>query len=383
MTIERNIGWTTLVRRLAREPLEGLAAELGFPLEAALARLVAEGNGGPAEAAPWWPEALRMLEHTSIRAVARRFSTEPRRIRRALARTGLRASGVDLHGEGHPQLVAFRAQLGHQPDRQVARAAGVSVEAVQGERARLGVEPFRQRKRVRLTADDQAWILGPKKMRRERFRPEPERLQVVRRPSLRTNESERTTTPPVIGMGTPRGLPEPGRVPTLPGPVDGLRRREFFRGEDADELQRLLQPVRHRDGRQRIVRQDAPRPTVPEPAPVAGRRRVVVGGGRGDSEASARPMRSASEVLAPRATRLVHAAAATAAAARPEPSPVPSAPMLAWHVHVPDREEPLVVHAPDIAAAIQAASRLLPPDRMARASVWRADGGEMTEWWLP
>lgn len=378
MTTEQDVGWTTLVRRLAREPLEGLAAELGFPLEGALTRLIAEGSGGPAEAAPWWPEALRMLEHTSIRAVARRFSTEPRRIRRALARTGLRASGVDLRGAGHPALAAFRAQLGHQPDRQVARAAGVSVEAVQGERARLGIEPFRQRKRVRLTADDQAWILGPKKMRRERFRPEPERLQVVRRPSLRTNEPERVPTPPVIGMGTPRGLPEAGRVPTLPAAVDGLRRREFFRSEDADELQRLLQPVRHRDGRQRIVRQEAARPPAPEPTPAPGRRRLVSGGGRGDSEAS---VRSAAEVLPPRVPRVAQVAAA--AAARPEPAPVVSAPTLAWHVHVPDREAPLVVHAPDIAAAIQAASQLLPPDLMARASVWRADGGAMTEWWLP
>lgn len=385
MNTERDVGWSTLLRRLPRESLDTLMAELGLPSEETLSRLVLLGSGGPAEQAPWWPEALRMLETASIRAVARRFSTEPRRIRRALARTGQRASGVDLLGQGHPALGPLRAQLGHQPDRQVAKAAGVSVEAVHGERTRLGIEPFRQRKRVRLTADDEAWILGPKKARRERFRPEPERLQVVRRPSLRTNEPERAPTPvptPMAAVPGPREtLPERGRVPTIPAAVDGLRRREFFRSEDADELQRLLQPVRHRDGRQRIVRQETPRPAPSESPPTVGRRRIVGGSGRGEPESTVAPLRSVSEVL-PRPPRPVVRSAATAPAVQAEPMAVPSAPMLTWLVHVPDRDEPLVVHAPDIAGAIVAAARLLPPELVARASVWRADGGEMTEWWL-
>ena len=80
----------------------------------------------------------------SLREISRLFGVNLRRLRRGLARSGLRVAGMDVSEDGHQPLAPFRARLGQEPDAVIAEAAGVGVEAVQGERRRLNIAPFRK-----------------------------------------------------------------------------------------------------------------------------------------------------------------------------------------------------------------------------------------------
>ena len=135
--------WPELMGRVASEPLADLAHEYGVDLASVEAGLAAEPADGPVTESVWWPEACRRIEAGgSLRQVARSFGTNPRRVRRGLARSGLRAGGRDL-SEGVPELQAHLARLGKEPDVVIARDAGVAVEAVKGERRRLKIEAYR------------------------------------------------------------------------------------------------------------------------------------------------------------------------------------------------------------------------------------------------
>ncbi len=149
-------GGSALIVALRTHSLARLAADRGVPEEEVIQALLSCDDGGPAHAAPGWPELLRQRTSVSLRALARTFQTEPRRIRRALARAGLRAGGVELWGDGVPALFGARDRLGREPDRTLARAAGVSVEAVQGERNRLGIHAFLPGEPLRLTPEEDA-----------------------------------------------------------------------------------------------------------------------------------------------------------------------------------------------------------------------------------
>jgi hypothetical protein len=183
--------WNSLIERLRVESLSVLAREHGVSVED-LARALSEiGASGPAHTTPWWPEARRLRFTASIREIARRFHTNPRRIRRGFARMGLRVGGRDLAGRGVPELQSLRDELGRVPDGVLAKKAHVVVEAVQGERRRLHIPAFRpssDKALMGLDEDDRAWILGPVRPVREKHRPL-ERLEVVRRP-LRGTETE-------------------------------------------------------------------------------------------------------------------------------------------------------------------------------------------------
>lgn len=370
-------GWDEVLRRMPTERLASVAASIGLEEFELTAYLVVEGAGRPAEGTPWWPEALAMrAEGTSLREIARRFQTDPRRLRRALARQGLRVHGVDLApGTGAEALVAVRERIGNEPDRVVAKAAGVIPQAVKGERRRLGLAAYWQRPRVRLTADDEAWIRGPKKLRRERFRPEPDVLQVVRRPQTRPGEDLR---PSRTDEGVRR--PEPARVsPSRPhseGPG-----RSFFRDDRWSEIERLTEPTQRRDGNRRLVRSpDVARPLTPStveanrrpepestpavPAaglpglpPVVGTRRLVT---------PPRPVGSpVPREAAPRAV--------TAVAVAPEVVPVQGPAEVPWRIEVPGWENTVTVFATDIAGAVRKAAEKVPAHLLARSSVWRAD----------
>jgi len=135
--------WPELMGRVADESLADLADEYGVELASVEAGLAAELAEGPVTESVWWPEACRRIEAGgSLRQVARSFGTNPRRVRRGLARSGLRAGGRDLR-EGVPELRAHVNRLGKVPDVVIARDAGVSVEAVKGERRRLKIEAYR------------------------------------------------------------------------------------------------------------------------------------------------------------------------------------------------------------------------------------------------
>ncbi len=142
--------WPDFVRALEETPLATLALRHGQvvdDLETALAGATADGA---ATAAPWWPEARRRIPAgASLRDTARRFGTNPRRLRRALARDGVRAGGENIPDAGLPALSDHLDALGQVPDMVIAQRAGVAVEAVQGERRRRDIAAFQPRRRVK------------------------------------------------------------------------------------------------------------------------------------------------------------------------------------------------------------------------------------------
>ena len=396
--------WRDCVDALRSEPLASLSVRFSVEEVALCEALALESAGLPADKAVWWPEALRMRAASSLRAIARTFHTDPRRLRRALARTGLRVGGREItEHAGVPQLSGLRDVLGREPDRAVAKMGGVIPEAVQGERVRLNIPAYVQRRRVRLSREEEDWIRGPKRGRRAKVHVE-DNLQVVRRPT-RTDENAHRPSGWGVGFADPRPRPT-SEVPFRSPRVE----REFFRSSGTDEMEQLLQPVRQRDGRQRIVRSEPPRTLPPDstmrasvapgsatsvspagaansspttPSVVPGTRRIVT------SRASAPP---ASPAAAPvdadvrpalpslsGVARAPRAAVVRPVAVAPPPvavAPPPVAPALGdveWVVSLPGNEAPVRVHAPDIVQAIAAAGRIVPADLLRLASVWRAD----------
>jgi transposase-like protein len=265
----------------------------------------------PIEQEPWWSEARQRLDAgEAIRAVARRFGCEPRRVRRALARAGVRVAGAPVPAEGVAALAPLAEQLGMRPDRELAREAHVIPEAVAGERARRDIPAFRYKRpvKVELTVDDQAWIRGPKKFKRERRRFDTDDLQVVRRPARGTTDDIPS------GPGAARSTSAPAKREWAPSfsaaddPARAVPRRSFFadeREQKQRELEMLTQPsLRNRDARQRIVRADVPaRPAEPV---VEGRRGRgpgrPVGSGWRESQLSAEEIEAAAAAAVARST---------------------------------------------------------------------------------
>lgn len=287
MSLRAEPWWASCVARVATESLERLAREFRVEVEDLAEALAEEGRGGPAQQAPWWPEAVRELEAgVSIRSVARRFQTEPRRIRRALARTAIRAGGTGFGADGLPALAEFVDRLGKEPDIKIAAAAHVAIEAVQGERRRRGIPGYHQRRtrRAKLTADDMQWIRGPKRNRREKFKPEAD-VQVVRRPvrneappptmvvrrSLDGDRGHFEASPrgeAPRGEALSRGPVRPAWTPRAeePPPPPRPYERPWVKSERQEEIDQLLSVQRRqRDGRQRIVRAESQRPELAEP----------------------------------------------------------------------------------------------------------------------
>lgn len=346
------------------------------------ARMAPNGPGQGAEREPWWGQLLvEYAAGASLRALARQFSTTPRRIRRAMARTGVRAHGRQLSNRGVPELVPFLARVGKEPDAVVARAAGVTPEAVAGERARLGLAPFRPAARAHLTRDDEAWIRGPVRRPREKTRVDADLLVVrrtlapesrpslVRRPAHAASEPtapQRAPQPEVDGgartfrgaaavvvvrpgvdapsVHAPRA-PEtpPGAPPVRPASTSATARAFFEERERRQrELEELLNaPRRERDqSRSRLVRGGETRLIEPEPEPqreVAVRRRPsgsptwrAV-----DPEAQRRMELEAERAAEAAAREARRRAEAMASVVPPRPTPpaaAPSTPRAAAHV---------------------------------------------------
>jgi hypothetical protein len=109
--------------------------------------------------------------------------------------------GLDLMGEGLEELRPLRGQLGRIPDILIARKAAVPVEAVQGERRRLGIGPFRHRSQLR------ARPMPPREA------PQPVIPMVVRRPAaVGRNLSAPVNLPPPAD----EALKTTGRLEDLP-----------------------------------------------------------------------------------------------------------------------------------------------------------------------
>ncbi len=272
--------WPELLERLAECSVAELAAEYSLEPVALDAALAATSGDRPVQQEAWWPEVLRGHEHGSLRQLARRFGTNPRRLRRGLARCAVRVGGTTLTDQGNADLAAFRERLGQEPDRTLAAEAGVTLEAIKGERRRLGVEPYRMK------PDVEEWGGKPVQKRekprpRRRWQDAPEPVIIRRAGSSRdaavapdaTEQADVSAVPVVArrshglppsfrsaGLGSgresqpggPSGAPSglrglEGHAPVGSDPIDSnsdgevgadqRRRRRFVRPTSEDEAQ--------------------------------------------------------------------------------------------------------------------------------------------------
>lgn len=84
----------------------------------------------------WWPEFVKEYGTLSLRELARRFGTNPRRLRRAAQRAGL---------ADEPSVLRDNIDLlGGAPDATLAETLGVTVELIKGARLRREIPPFSQ-----------------------------------------------------------------------------------------------------------------------------------------------------------------------------------------------------------------------------------------------
>jgi hypothetical protein len=222
--------WTDFVHRLATEPLWSMAAEFSVDEEDLEAALAAEPAPDGALSAPWWPEVERRIaQGASLRDTARRFGTNPRRLRRNLARAGVRAGGHDIREFGVEALAPHLERLGVVPDQAIAQEAGVTLEAVQGERRRLKIAAFEPPAPVRKRPTGPPVRLRPRESSPSSDGPE----LVVRRRGV---PQRRAPSRVPVSMGT-AGLPRLRALPDPEPPATPVRRRRRVRLKDDDERQ--------------------------------------------------------------------------------------------------------------------------------------------------
>lgn len=346
---------------------------------------------------PQWALVFaRVIAGESIRSVAVAFGTNPRRIRRALARAGLRAGGIVVGARGVPALAPQRSRLGTTPDALIAKAAGVTPEAVQGERRRLGIAAYRPARRPapppiapRILPPSPAPLVRPPPSQRGHD-------PVVVRKSPRDGDAVRSI-PARLGVTTFRAN-EPAPVAVVAIPVFTPRPRT----EREQEVDRLLSvPRRGPDERKRIIRAET-RPfelvsSRPGPTPAVQRRPsgptwraadpAVLRELAARAEAEPGPVRPP-----PVATVVVPSVATTSVSARaipvaPTPAPTLAAPPLApvvapdpvatpdpfggvvWAVHFEGLNEIVHICAADVVQALAAARAWLPPERFAVVAI--------------
>jgi len=140
----------------------------------------------------WWDEFLSEYGKTPLRELARRFDTNPRRLRRAAQRLGL-TSEAEAIREG-------AALLGQAPDATVASKLKVTVEAVKGARVRRNIPAYN--KAAPPPKPEPVKKAAPKKaspkVRTPKAGPEEPAVVVKRRPTLRSTPSR---MPEGAGLG--------------------------------------------------------------------------------------------------------------------------------------------------------------------------------------
>jgi hypothetical protein len=388
--------WPELLERLVEESVAALAE--AYALEAAEldAALAATTGDRPVQQEAWWPEVLREHEQGSLRQLARRFGTNPRRLRRGLARAAVRVAGSVIKDEGVTLLETFRERLGQEPDRSLAAEAGVTVEAIKGERRRLGIAPYRMK------PDAEEWggkpqVKRDKPRQRRRWQDAPAPV-IIRRAGSSAGPDEEQVEPTVTRKP---------RVPT------SFRRVELGKPAEADALDvdveedGTARPSRHDPKRRRIVR-----PTAEEEAAAVGR--VAGFGGlprlgapvpASEPVTEKDPLRRARKTPAPTTPRPPSAPrppavepalpprrsapAEPALAPEPEPTPPPEPEptpppepeptpppepergAFAWQVQLPGEPDPMLVLADDMQGALELAAAHKGLGRVEGARAWR------------
>jgi hypothetical protein len=362
--------WPELLERLAEHSLSELASEYDVDASELDAALAATTGDRPVQQEAWWPEVVREHERGSLRQLARRFGTNPRRLRRGLARCAVRVGGSVIDDQGVADLEPFRERLGKEPDRTLATEAGVTVEAIKGERRRLGIDPYRMK------PDVEEWggrppskRDKPKQRRRWQDAPEPVIIRRTGQGKEPGSEPGEAPEPEVVARpAPPRAAPTGARLrglTGLPAPAEeGAEDEPSASGER--RRRRLVRPSAEQEepgspaapgSLPRLPRLGAPSPVRVIPPPDAVPNTV-------QPELPQQPEEPPAERKRP-----VRRKAAPKPAPAPEPAPeLPTPPTaeasegkpsargaFAWQVTVPGRADPLLVLADDHAAALDLA----------------------------
>ena len=241
--------------RLDGESLSDLAVAFDASLTELEAALASLDDGEAITRTPAWPEVVRRIQAgASLRETARRFQTTPRRIRRGLARDSVRVGGVPVGDDGVPELQAVVDELGQTPDGVLAERCGTTVEAVQGERRRRGIDAFRptpspQRKVARRRGAPPA--PPPKAKPRKVWQQDEVDTTVVTRGARRRTPVDRTpSSGPVTGFASGLRLPAPRPASS---PSQGAGERGWATPPAAPEAGSSTR----RKSRRRVIRTDA------------------------------------------------------------------------------------------------------------------------------
>lgn len=238
-----------------------------------------EQSNKRAESEPWWSEFVEEYKKTPLRELARRFSTNPRRLRRAAQRSGL---------DDEPDAIRENAKrLGTVPDASLADALGVTPELIKGARARRDIPAFdpatpqpapkRGGKRPGGARAVGALRSAGPRPRPERYKPDPSQVEVVVR---RAPVVERARPLP-RGASLDRVLPKAAPPPAETEPEAPRRARrvpredfeDFARKRIQDSGRRLAETLRETEG---PPAQAEPAPAEPKrPAARTRRRRIV------------------------------------------------------------------------------------------------------------
>jgi hypothetical protein len=264
----------------------------------------------------WWDEFRRDYGNVPLRELARRYGTNPRRLRRAAQRAGLTTEDE--------RIAELENLLGTMPDITLADRANVTPEKIKGARRKRAIDPFNPQLRKKQREETAAAKARATREARPPRRAEPVRERKPMRRSWHVDEPTVVVTKRRVGRAeTPRSAfgedrlssrlarvrSEPAESRTE-GPVVEKRRRRIVPTGRAEEMRGL------RDDR-RTTRETAPPVAKPAPEPAP-----------------------APKMAVRRAPRRRPVAASTYVAPTPEPKsePEPAAPVSA--------PEPVVVAAP-------------------------------------
>lgn len=206
-----------------------------------------------AQEEPWWEDFTQSYGKESLRALAKRFGTNPRRLRRAAQRCGLTNEP--------PELLAAAERLGTCPDDSLAADIGVTPELIKGARLRRKIEAFNPKTlpKPRVRKPKKAKPPRPERPVRERYnRNEPVAPTVVVKRTRSRVDPERSASR--VDEGAQKLANTLGRIrseeaPTPRAPEEGetSRRRRVVSPERSEEMRGLkpssLPPIAEGDGR--------------------------------------------------------------------------------------------------------------------------------------
>lgn len=294
---------------------------------------------------PWWEEFTQAFGKESLRSLAKRFGTNPRRLRRAAQRCGL--------ADEPPELLEAAGRLGTCPDDSLAADIGVTPELVKGARVRRKIAAFNPKTlpKPKVRKPKKAKPQRPARPPRERYsRSEPVVPTVVVKRTRSRLDTERPTSR--VDEGAQKLANTLGRIRSEEPPparateeAESPRRRRVVSSERAEEMRGLkpasLPTLSEGDGRTR--RRRMPR--------VASRKTSTKEGGDDDPSGERH-----SALAAARISKALNRAAAHA-----EPSTAPPSPPVKRELSKPTMP-PAFVPEPAVKAPVEQVQEALPSD---------------------